>query len=69
MTKISCLVNSCNCSIFLSFKDINYNTICSEEYSRQTAIAMSQLNEKNISFELIEVDTVTKKKKDIYNLM
>jgi hypothetical protein len=37
------------------FKDVNYNAICGSEYSRETASTMSQLSEKSLSFELIEV--------------
>ncbi|UJR34291.1 hypothetical protein I4U23_021695 [Adineta vaga] len=35
-------------------EDINYNTICDQQYSPQTASVMSQLSEKTLSFELIE---------------
>ncbi|CAF3771463.1 unnamed protein product [Rotaria sp. Silwood1] len=35
-------------------EDVNCNSICGQEYSPQTAAAMSQLSEKSLSFELIE---------------
>ncbi|CAF1221606.1 unnamed protein product, partial [Adineta steineri] len=35
-------------------EDVNYNTICDQQYSPQTASTMSQLSEKSLSFELIE---------------
>ncbi|CAF3251955.1 unnamed protein product [Rotaria socialis] len=35
-------------------EDVNYNSICGQEYSPQTATAMNQLSEKSLSFELIE---------------
>lgn len=43
--------------LIVLFKDINYNKICLDEYSRQTAVVMSQISEKILSFELIEVKT------------
>ena len=42
-------------SIHFVSQDINHNAICGKDYSRQTAAVMSQLSEKILSFELIEV--------------
>ncbi|CAF1449446.1 unnamed protein product [Adineta ricciae] len=35
-------------------EDTNCNSICDQQYSRETALSMSQLSEKTLSFELIE---------------